>query len=99
MEKNLPRLDFVGSKTPLAHESQTPIVYLFWFFFRVALFLGENRTVIRWELFLFVAWTLRCALAVNATLFSIAPLKVICNWKLNTVDVTVTTTYTSTFSP
>lgn len=36
---------------------------------------------------------------MNATLFSIAPLKVICNWELNLVDVTVTTTYTSTFSP
>ena len=48
MDKNLPRLDFVGSKTPVADESQTPIVYLFWFFFQVALFLGENRTVIRW---------------------------------------------------
>ena len=35
---------------------------------------------------------------MNATLFSIAPLKVICNGKLNPVDVTVTTTYTSTFS-
>lgn len=99
MDKNLPRLDFVGSKTPVADELQTPIVYLFWFFFQVALFLGENRTVIRWYLFLFVAWTLKCALAVNATLFSIAPLKVICNGELNPVDVTVTTTYTSTFSP
>ena len=48
MDKNLPRLDFVGSKTPVADESQTPIVYLIWFFFQVALFLGENRTVIRW---------------------------------------------------
>lgn len=36
---------------------------------------------------------------MNATLFSIAPLKVICNGKLNPVDVTVTTTYTSTLSP
>lgn len=36
---------------------------------------------------------------MNATLFSIAPLKVICNGELNPVDVTVTTTYTSTLSP
>lgn len=36
---------------------------------------------------------------MNATLFSLAPLKVICNGELNPVDVTVTTTYTSTLSP